>query len=384
MKIRLLNKKTVLADARPYGTKKFPNTREGKRDARRWLESTKREIYETGDFLDPKHSPLVAVAAGLNEKDPNYSTSFLNAQWARTKYKDPSDRICVKHINNMITDIRTFCNLSYRGKKLGECRLADLRQNDLKSECVPQLLSNLALKTARNKHNTFKMFLEFCVEKNWINSNPGLFKLPKMKIKQMTSRDLITKATVQKIIDTHSNDRPWASLYIESASRSGMRAGEQIALEWSDLKDGRFDINKSWVDGVISPPKTANGYRSISLGNDLLLKLKQWKAWQPEEMKRNNLIFPNAQGGYNTPDHFRCTLLHKACERAGVPKFRWHDLRHFYASILIYHAELNAETIARLMGHTDSAFTQKKYGVWIEDAERDKKIDTKLDLAFAV
>ena len=50
--------------------------------------------------------------------------------------------------------------------------------------------------------------------------------------------------------------------------------------------------------------------------------------------------------------------FHKACERAGVEGFRFHDLRHEYGSRL-GDADVNLKKIARLMGHSNTKQTER-------------------------
>ena len=55
-----------------------------------------------------------------------------------------------------------------------------------------------------------------------------------------------------------------------------------------------------------------------------------------------------------TVDHF----FRKACARAGVTEFRFHDLRHEYGSRL-GDADVNLKKIARLMGHSNTKQTER-------------------------
>lgn len=55
-----------------------------------------------------------------------------------------------------------------------------------------------------------------------------------------------------------------------------------------------------------------------------------------------------------TVDHF----FRKACKRAGVGGFRFHDLRHEYGSRL-GDADVNLKKIARLMGHSTTKQTER-------------------------
>lgn len=75
------------------------------------------------------------------------------------------------------------------------------------------------------------------------------------------------------------------------------------------------------------------------------------------ESARGSHLFTDEQGlklkRAAVGDFFR-----KACERAGVEGFRFHDLRHEYGSRL-GDADVNLKKIARLMGHSNTKQTER-------------------------
>ena len=70
--------------------------------------------------------------------------------------------------------------------------------------------------------------------------------------------------------------------------------------------------------------------------------------------------------------------MHKACEDAGVERIRWHDLRHFYASILIFTVKAPPQEVSLLMGHHDFAFTLRQYGHWFRKAREKSEVGDKI------
>ncbi len=65
-------------------------------------------------------------------------------------------------------------------------------------------------------------------------------------------------------------------------------------------------------------------------------------------------------------------MLHPACEAAGIDKLRWHDLRHFFASICLELFGADFHRITTLMGHKSISTTRELYGHWVDDEERDE------------
>lgn len=99
---------------------------------------------------------------------------------------------------------------------------------------------------------------------------------------------------------------------------------------------------------------------------------------------RNGFVFANEEGNMNTDNSvWRNRILHKACDKAGVERIRWHDLRHFFASILIYDLKERDTTVAAIMGHKNAAFTREQYGHWLKDVKPTTGMGDKLAKAMA-
>jgi integrase len=67
-----------------------------------------------------------------------------------------------------------------------------------------------------------------------------------------------------------------------------------------------------------------------------------------------------------------------ACKDANVEAVTLRELRHHFASILIFDESYTEATVTELMGHTDINFTKKQYATWLQSAKRDKTISAKL------
>nr|WP_250402231.1 tyrosine-type recombinase/integrase [Streptomyces cellostaticus] len=68
------------------------------------------------------------------------------------------------------------------------------------------------------------------------------------------------------------------------------------------------------------------------------------------------------------------------CSKAKAKAYRWHDLRHHYASVLIAGNE-NPKVVSRRLGHKDVAFTMRIYAHLFAEAEEQTR--SVLDAAWA-
>lgn len=97
---------------------------------------------------------------------------------------------------------------------------------------------------------------------------------------------------------------------------TGLRRGELFALEWRDYFDGSITVQRS------------KSYRArhIPLNTEALSVLEGWRAVGSERW-----IFENDGKPFG---HVK-RAWHGVLERAQITDFRWHDLRHTFASLLV-------------------------------------------------
>ncbi|MEJ5187124.1 MAG: tyrosine-type recombinase/integrase [Candidatus Geothermincolales bacterium] len=79
------------------------------------------------------------------------------------------------------------------------------------------------------------------------------------------------------------------------------------------------------------------------------------------------LVFPSRRGNYRDPSHFLADEFLPALERAGLPRIRFHDLRHTYASLAI-EGGANLKGLQAVMGHSSLAVTAGTYAHLYETA----------------
>ncbi|MCF8467252.1 MAG: site-specific integrase [Sneathiella sp.] len=125
---------------------------------------------------------------------------------------------------------------------------------------------------------------------------------------------------------------------------TGMRRGELFNLHWSDI-NFRGKILTVRGEGAKSG-KT----RHIPL-NQLAMHVLQ--NWQEQLAGENDLVFVGKTGGKfdNVNKSWREVLL-----QAEIENFRWHDLRHTFASWLVM-KNVDLNTVRELLGHSDMQMT---------------------------
>lgn len=136
---------------------------------------------------------------------------------------------------------------------------------------------------------------------------------------------------------------------IELMSLSGLRIAEAQALTWEDIDWQRRLLQVRHGKG--------DKPRGVDLFPDLERFLQSMRA--ATGTPRGRLFPPKVEDGraFNP----RKTLI-AACEKAGVPVFSYHGLRHAWATHLV-ELGIDPVTIAGWMGHVDATLVVKRYGV---------------------
>ncbi|HEX21230.1 MAG TPA: site-specific integrase [Actinobacteria bacterium] len=146
-------------------------------------------------------------------------------------------------------------------------------------------------------------------------------------------------------------------LLIITALLTGCRAGELMALRWQDidLVAGVISITRNYVRGKISTPKSRGSYRQIVIPPLLVDELARVKAG-----KESDLIFTKSNGGPLDWSNFYNREFLPLLKRAGLPRVKFHSLRHTYASTLVASGE-DLKFIQGQLGHSSLTMTLNTY-----------------------
>ena len=125
---------------------------------------------------------------------------------------------------------------------------------------------------------------------------------------------------------------------------TGLRQGELFHLRWGsvDLKLANLTVS----GGNAKSGKT----RHLPLNDEALKALKQWRTQQDDI---TGLVFPSLDG---KPFDNVNRAWHSVLAAAKIEKFRWHDIRHHFASRLVM-VGVDLNTVRELLGHSDIKMT---------------------------
>ena len=307
----------------------------------------------------------VDVNAGTHvAPDNNLTVAAVAEKWIKGVEAEGRERTTVRqyrqHIKNHILP------------RIGAVRLAKLTRGHVE-HFRDGLISGdkkLSPAMARKVFVSFKSMLR-AVHCSHLADNVRVGGSKRDKRKLEVGRDIPTTAEVKRLIEAAA-DNPKLWTFLKVVALTGLRSSELLGLRWADLdlRGGELHVRQR-ADryGVIGPPKTDSSRRTVPLGPDLALALKQWKLACPKG--ELDLVFPTSTGTVENYNNVLRSLepIMKAAgvvTKGGEPKYALHAFRHFFASWCINPKdrgrELTAKVVQTLLGHTSITMTLDVYG----------------------
>lgn len=220
-------------------------------------------------------------------------------------------------------DQKSLKNLSrcFAGKYLYEITSYDIENYKMERSKV------VSPATVNRELACLKHMLNKAVEWQMLEVNPA--KNVKLLRENNQRLRYLTRQEIERLYESSPDHlKP----IILTALLTGMRKGEILSLKWEDID---FD------QGVIFVRDSKNGeMREIPINDQLMLTLKGEKFKSP-------YVFAKEDGKHRISIR---TAFKKAVKRAKIKDFRFHDLRHTFASHLVM-SGVDLMTVKELLGH---------------------------------
>jgi len=194
------------------------------------------------------------------------------------------------------------------------------------------------------------------------------YKRPKLSRPAATWWGAENAATFLDFVRGDRLEAIWALVLLR-----GLRRGEACGLRWTDidLREGTIRIERALLSvngrAVESDVKTDTGRRTVPIDPGLVTLLRAHDRRQKEERlaggeawQGTGHVVANELGEPYHPDALakRFQVLVKA---SGLPRIRFHDLRHSCASLLLARG-VQPKVVAELLGHASVQITLALYG----------------------
>lgn len=149
--------------------------------------------------------------------------------------------------------------------------------------------------------------------------------------------------SLMAVLDAWPNER--AVLLIKFALYSGKRRGEILKMTWDNV-----DLENRLL--TLQATNTKSKKTQTTPVNNLCMSILN----RCQELRICDLVFPCSTGVYFSGFDNTWKRIRK---RAGLDSYRFHDLRHTFASYLASSGKVDIYTLKELLGHSDIKMTQR-------------------------
>ena len=282
------------------------------------------------------------------------------------KYKDWLEKWLVYYVRPYVKE-RTY--QKYKSQvnlhiipQIGECDIVDLSAVTLQGFVVSLSEKGMSANSVNGVITVLKSSLKRAETLDLVvKQYAGCIQRPKARERQV---ECVSK-TEQRKIETYISRKNKPKLFgIILCLYTGLRIGELLALEWTDidLVKGIMTISKSshdvWINGeyfkAIDTPKTQSSERIIPLPKQLLLRLKELK-----KQSQEGYIIGNERG-HGVPIRSYQKTFETILKHLDIPHKGFHSLRHTFATRAL-ECGMDVKTLSELLGHKNPTVTLKRY-----------------------
>jgi integrase len=253
---------------------------------------------------------------------------------------------------------------------LGHRPLSKIGPADLQLLYADRLAAGLSPTTVRHLHRFLHRVFDQAVRWGATPRNPVTLVDPPRVVRHEFRA--LTPTEARCLLAGLRGDR-LAALYV-LALTTGMRQGELLALRWGDVDlparrlAVRGSLHRDQGGGwTITEPKTDHSRRQVVLAPMAVTAIQRHRLRQNAERltvgdmwEDNDLVFPNQIGRPLSSQNLLQRHFHPLLERLGLPKIRFHDLRHTAATLLLSEG-VHPKIVSEMLGHTEIGITLNLY-----------------------
>lgn len=229
-----------------------------------------------------------------------------------------------------------------------------------------KLRQGLSRKSVKDMLIVLKMILRFAAKHKYMEHQNIDVIFPTER--ECRHVEVLSKNDQKRIMEFLRDHVTFMNLGIYICLCAGLRIGEVCALVWDDIdvEAGVINISKTIqriyvIDGdrnhtelIIGTPKSKNSIRSVPLAKDLLNKLRPLK-----DSSQGNFYVLTNSASPTEPRTYR-NYYNQLITKLGVPKLKFHGLRHSFATRCI-ESNCDYKTVSVLLGHSNISTTLNLY-----------------------
>ncbi|MGN0467991.1 MAG: tyrosine-type recombinase/integrase [Acutalibacteraceae bacterium] len=369
--------------------------------AEQWLnEYAKKQLRAT--TVERYNSMLVRInqAIGhmrLDRIQPQHLLSFYNNLSDQSVRADKKYKSCCDDLHALMKENKiTYAGLA-KAYNISETTISNAVKKKNVSEKTAKAISKalnkplealfiptdegkaLSNKTIHHYHELISSILSTAVQWNIILLNPcDRVKPPKT---EKPKPKYIDEVQARELIELLQDEDTQFKVMIDMLLFTGLRRGELLGLEWSDID---FDNNTIHIcrsslylasKGTFEDKtKTESSERTLKVAPSVISLLKEQKVYQAKQRLKvgdlweaSDRIFTGWNGKPLNPTFLDCKFR-RFKEKHGIKDLSLHGLRHTYATLQIA-AGTPITTVAKELGHASPSTTLNTYSHAVKSAD---------------
>lgn len=266
----------------------------------------------------------------------------------------------------------------YLNKQIGNVPVNELKRSHVLKALRSIQAKGLSRSSIENARNVISGICEFAIDHEYLSYNPCAGILKRMGLQKKNHNKpvvIFTEREMSLILSTCDKLYPeWYPFYL-TASRTGLRLGELLALKWEKVnwQSKYIVIDSSFRNGQLTEVKNEKP-RNVDMSDQLIATLKALNIKRKEEALKagSNEVEPiifHTKGGYTSQNSVR-NVWKRILEKAKLDHRKFHTIRHTFASLLISKGKSLAY-IKDMLGHYSIQMTVDVYGHLVPSENRE-------------
>lgn len=312
---------------------------ERKVDAQRWLDEVTASVL-TGQYVDPRAGK---VTFG------DYAVAWQARQMHRLNTQAAVDSALRVHAI----------------PRFGQRQMSTIRPSEVQ-QWVQDLSATLAPSSVRVTYQHLRSVFRAAELDRVIARTP----CERITLPQVTRLRIEPLETAHVLAIEAAMPARWSAI-VRLMAGTGLRPGEAagVTIDRVDFLRRSLHVDRQLLltrPHTFGPPKTRSSVRTVPLPQVVIDGLAaHLAAYQPGD---HGLIFSNVLGGAVNRDEVARAFKAAAIAVGAASTTRLHDLRHYYASLLIRHGE-SVKVVQARLGHASATETLDTYSHLWPDSE---------------
>ena len=254
----------------------------------------------------------------------------------------------------------------------------DLEIEDVNRMTYQRLINEYAetheRQTVMDFHHIVKASVLDAVDEGYIKRDPTRKVVIKGKKPREKKIKFLSQSEAQKLVDDlNLEDKINWDWLILLMLKTGLRFAEALGLTPDDFnfQNQTLTVNKTWdykglEGGEFAETKNQSSMRTIFLDWQMVI---QFSSLIKDLPKDKPIFVKEGKKIYNSTIN---DILERHCKNAGITVITAHGLRHTHASLLLLNG-VSIPSVAKRLGHSNMATTQKTYLHIVEELENKDK-----------